>query len=151
MKKVLLLTALIMITGCASYVEITNQERTLEFIEEHNLTKEKSYDIVFEWIAKNFVSANDVVQLKDKENGNIIVQAVGSYPYDVLKTLIMNYNYTLSIKTRDNKIKFEFTTNKLVNTGNYPQKGDLQKVNGYYLSVKDRIMEFMKNYNEDDF
>jgi hypothetical protein len=149
MKKIFLI-AFVFIYGCSAYEYITSEQGYKEYIEQHNLTKDKAFDICIEWIAVNFRSANTVVQLKDKESGKIVVQAVGSYYYDILKAVLINYNYTMNITIKDQKIKFEFTTHGTDNAP-HPQVGDLPKILSDYEQIKNDILAALKNLKKDDF
>ena len=152
MKKLSVLFIVLLLTSCTGYQYITEQERYLTVIEEHPMAKDKAYDVTIEWIATKFRSANTVVQLKEKENGKIILQAVDSYYFDILKTVLVDYNYTLSIKIIDNKIKYEFTINNVVGKGGgFPQKGDLPKILANFKATHTAITNALKNYKEDSF
>ena len=142
---------LLFLFGCAGYMPIEESERYTEYIEEHPLTKDKAYDATLEWIATNFRSANTVIQLKEKENGRIIVQAVGSYSSDILQAVIMNYNYTFSIRIADKKIKYEFTINNIVGGSTPPTKHGLPDIKKSFIETKNSIQNAIKNYTGNVF
>lgn len=66
------------------------------------------------WVAKNYRSANDVIQLADKENGIIIVK--GTFAVNWIVSFIFSEQYhsacfrhTMTIRIKDNKVKVEIT------------------------------------------
>jgi hypothetical protein len=151
MKK-LIPVLFLFLFGCASFNPITEEQRHFEVVEQHSLTKDKAYDAIIEWIATYYADANSVILLKEKENGRIILQAVGIYYYnDVLNTVLVEYNFTLIIRIADNKIKFEFTTSNTINNSKLPQVGDLNKINDSYLLMVNDILTAMKNYKGNEF
>ena len=151
MKKhlIFLLLSLVLVS-CAGYEQITQEQRDKSFIETQPLDKDTAYDAVLEWLAKNFYSANNVIQLKDKDRGTIVVQAIGSYYYDILHTLVNNYHYTLTVNIKDQKIKLDFNTNDIVESGQLPQAKDLDDIYDNYSKIKDEIISYLKNYKGAD-
>ena len=73
-----------------------------EVVEMPGVTKDVLYSRAYEWFAKSFVSANNVIQMQDKEAGKIIGK--GCYGFDKNKV-----NFTLSIYLKDGKYKYEIT------------------------------------------
>jgi len=136
---------------CAGYENITDKERYFEYIGEHPLNQEEAFDASMEWVAKSFVSANTVIQLQNKEQGKIILQAVGSYYYDILNTHLVSYRYTLSITIRDNKSKYEFTVQNTIESGLPPQKKDMPNIEKNFLVTKNNITAYLSNYTKDNF
>lgn len=76
-------------------------ELTTEFVEEHNKGKDASFDKIAEWVAVNYKSAKDVIQLSSKESGTLVLKPVWkfAYPVDPLKTSFWDgyVNYTLTV------------------------------------------------------
>jgi hypothetical protein len=80
MKKFALLTIAltILVFNCQSQSElpidsIENIVKFQEVVEIEGQDKNALYARGYEWIAKTFNSANDVIQLKDKEEGVIVL------------------------------------------------------------------------------
>lgn len=133
------------IAGCAGYEYITPDQGIKEYIIDTSLQKDAAYSFTLAWIAKTYNSANDVVQLKDQDNGLITMQAMGSYYFDALKTVQIVYRYTLEIKIKDDKMKLIFTTGKTQHNGQYPQQGDLPKIFSKYDFLKNDLEKYLSN------
>lgn len=84
-----------------------------EVIEMPNMTKDILYSRAYEWFAKTFNSAQNVIQMQDKENGKIVGK--GSFG-DInitanlgLVTIEGKVNFTISVYLKDGKYKYEIT------------------------------------------
>jgi hypothetical protein len=84
-----------------------------EVVEIPNVTKDVLYSRGYEWFAKTFKSAQDVIQMQDKERGKLIGRgmlgdinvkvSMGTY-------LLRGYiKFTISLYFKDGKYKFEIT------------------------------------------
>ena len=123
MKKLILLTLLIV--GCAtvSYENFPNYNNTTgKFIYEEvvQVDEENNADILFDkihqWIALNYNSANDVIQLNDKINHMLIIK--GNYITNVLGVKESWYPHTLEIKVKDGRFKYTITVHKYKDLNN---------------------------------
>ena len=116
MKKLLFVLAFTFIGGQAFSQELPVSEKTGKVSYENVITVEGStssdlYISANEWFATTFNSANDVIQMQDKEAGKLIGRGViqarlkqyGSLKYSGL------WNYTLSITTREGRYKYSLT------------------------------------------
>jgi hypothetical protein len=117
-------------------------------IEKHPHDKETAFSRVEEWIARNFRSADDVIQMKDLEEGTIIAQGVreGS-PWGT--TAVKGFEYTLSVDVRDQKMRLSY---KLRGWIDYPtvRKGDIDNMKRYYKQdLKPEMLKFVRQ--EDTF
>ena len=89
-----------------------------------DLTKDELYNLAMRWVVKTFNSANNVVQLNDRESGNIIIKGNlttrDSYPdeeeyaldedfKDSTRYLDITIPITLDIKTKDGRYKYKIT------------------------------------------
>jgi len=111
MKKALFIVTGISILNlifisCASMMEMQSDMREITIVENNNLTKDEAFDKTMRWIASYYNSANNVIQLSDKENGTIIINAAHrvsragglvSYPL----------SYTMTIDIKENRIRFK--------------------------------------------
>jgi hypothetical protein len=84
--------------------------------------KDKLYDKLYRWVAINFNSANDVIQLSDKSTNNIIVKGrvkvVWHSPRKGLMKMAYNEEWyipiTLDLKTKDGRYKYELTISSYI-------------------------------------
>ncbi len=145
MKKYLpyLLMSLALIS-CSGYQYITQKQGTKTFIESQPLKKDKAYDAVLEWAAKNIISQDNSNQVKDKGKGIIIYQAVRKDP------LVIDFHYILSISVKDQKIKIEFITKNIVDSDQPPIVNNLDQIFNYYSKIKNSLIDYLKNYNKQE-
>lgn len=70
--------SIVLLIGCAgSLIPTVQQHQSLEKIQVMNgMTKDELYKKSLSWVARNYNSANDVIQLKDQENGQIICKGL---------------------------------------------------------------------------
>lgn len=123
MKKLLILLLFVYPTIVLSQEKTNNNRIVLpidsstnlityqEVVDAKGATKDQLYIKGREWFAKSFKSANDVIQMDDKDAGKIIGKATSqgiytsgglSIPYKML--------YTISITTKNNKYRYEITS-----------------------------------------
>ena len=91
--------------------ENSNSQNPLKFEQVFNAegkTKDEMFSKAMLWVADKYNSANDVVQLSDKDAGNIIVKAMYNHRYGKAMTYggsWGNITYTLSIQFKDDKYR----------------------------------------------
>lgn len=79
-------------------------------VEVPGATQAQLYSRAYEWVAKTFNSAQNVIQMQDKESGKIIVKGVVK-AYN--KKYDEGYNsFTLSLYMKDGKYKYDITNFK---------------------------------------
>ncbi len=71
--------------------------------------KTELYNRAMIWMAKNYVSANDVIQVSDKEEGRIIGKGTIRIDMSGLVERIVYVDHTISIYTKDGKYKYIIT------------------------------------------
>ena len=88
--------------GIINYYEVVKVDST---------NKNQLYINAKKWIANSYKSAKNVIQLDDKESGEIILKGNSDVSYDnaLGMTIIVNVNHVFKISVRDNKYKYEFT------------------------------------------
>ena len=106
MKKIFFLLASTLL-----YTHIYSQE-SVEFtkvIESENLSKNEVFVIVNDWFASNYGSANQVIQISDKESGKLIGKALLSYSFGKLAYSCYEgkVNYTIKISIREGRFKID--------------------------------------------
>ena len=81
-----------------------------EVVEVPGLSKDELYDKLRRFVVINYNSANNVIQLDDKDSGNIIVK--GLLPYNINWMGVSSYNsrHTLDIKVKDGRYKYKITS-----------------------------------------
>ncbi|MDX2283707.1 MAG: DUF4468 domain-containing protein [Bacteroidia bacterium] len=101
------------------------QEKLVEskIIQADSLSKDDIFIFVNEWFAKSYKSANDVIQMSDKEAG--IVVGKGRFTYSYGKIVYAPYegyvSYTIKVAIKDSRFKVELTDfTHAVNPGNAP-------------------------------
>ncbi len=120
------------------------------------LKKDQLYSLFMEWVAKNYVSANSVIQYQDKLEGKIIVKGLFKV---YLNAPITNINeeagyvsHTLSIQVKDGR--FKYVIEDLFYDGNarYPGKANVDEVKTpgtltktQWLKIKEQVNSEVEN------
>jgi len=139
-------------------------QKPLEYdsiIEVEGITKNDIYVQVNDWLATTFNSANDVIQMADKESGRFIVK--GNLYYTFGKPLYNcnngTLNFTLKVSVRDDKFRIILTqishkavANNVCSFGVITD-AELYKTKGYgkkgknkvWLDIKRKITELKSN------
>lgn len=79
-----------------------NRIEFVEVIEVPNKSLEEIYILSKEWIVENYKSANDVIQMDEKDAGKIIVK--GIFVYNDMG-IDFNYHHTLKVDLKDAKVR----------------------------------------------
>lgn len=76
-----------------------------------NMNKDELYKMTRRWFIDTYKSAKDVIQLDDKENGEVIGKGFFETIWQVTFYYKMNINIwqTIKIQVKDNKYKYEIT------------------------------------------
>lgn len=80
-----------------------------EKIDSTTLTKDQAYSATKLFIALKWKSAQDVIQLDDKDAGNIIVKGATSIQTQTFVGVVYTYYYTVNFKFKDEKIKVKIS------------------------------------------
>jgi hypothetical protein len=119
---------LVLMTSLHSYAqEYALEEKTITGVfDTEGKTKAEIFASINIWIALNYNSAQNVVQLNDKESGNIIVKGINEAVYrNVMKELYPNnkymqeynsvkFNHTLEINVKDNKYRIIYILTDII-------------------------------------
>lgn len=92
------------VNGKINYTEVINLDSTVK--------KDELYNRAKTWFAENYNSANDVIQMQDKEAGILIGRGVYSYGYNpasLSDRITINISYVVKIFVKDGKYKYEIT------------------------------------------
>ena len=120
MKKVTV--ASIMLLSFAGYAQAASDlsREVSQIVEMPNMQQKQIYDASKIWIAKNFKSANSVIQYEDASTGTIVGKGSMDFPcssnWDCMAHANENIFFTLKIDTKENKARLTFS-DLLVKTG----------------------------------
>lgn len=128
MKKSILLILLFTISSMSTYgQEFTSQEKSIVGIfKAEEKTKADIFALINKWIAINYNSAQNVIQMNDKESGDIIVKGINEATYkNVMKELFpknkylqdyntLDFNHTLDINVKDNKYRVTYSLTDII-------------------------------------
>jgi len=77
------------------------------------VSKDDLFDRAKNWFTENFRDANSVLQVDDKENGQLVGRAIMKYNPNILMSRDMfkgSIWYLVKITTRDGRYKYEVTS-----------------------------------------
>ena len=140
MKKVVVLLAFMSVfsIGCMSLQKTDPAlvdkpfQYTFSF---DSLKKDVIFDKSLAWFAETYNSANDVIQLKDKQNGKIIGRGVGEF---YCAMYVRKYSYTAKLEIKDNKARLTFDSYKPMSyMGSNPLSGQSLEVGGMGLDYQE--------------
>ena len=131
-----------------------------EFIISHNKTKSLAYSIAENWIAKNYKSANTIIQQRDRENGVLVVRAIT--PFSVANfNFDQNYvYYTMEVRVKDNKSKISFDLGGVTgpsggireHPGTAPPLYQMDRIISAFENIKYNLsIAWSEQYKQDDF
>ncbi len=122
MKKLVLLLGFIPFFSINAQDEVLyklelplNDEKKIEFfeiIEVPGKTQSQLFSTAKQWIAENYKSAKDVIQLDDKEAGKLIVKGFGQYHTEQNRAYVGYYFdlwHTIKIFCKEGKVRFAIT------------------------------------------
>ncbi len=122
--------------GCISRQATEVQEKSLLEVKEFpGMTKNYLYNKSLSYIVRSYKSANDVIQLKDPDSGQIICKGTGAV-YDPLMVK-KAFHYTFIIDLKDNKMRTRFENINALRTGSVPGADTSQQW--------DEISEYLNN------
>lgn len=91
------------------------------------------------WIAENFRSANDVIQLDSPETNTIVCKAI--YIYDAGKITEMRVHITMKIEGKDNRFRYTVTINDM--------RAGTKDVSGYSMYAKNPEGKYTLKFSDD--
>lgn len=107
MKHIVILILLNLIIGCASTQKALSDDLYYQQIHNYpSISKDEIYTNTLSWLAENFVDSKSVIQLKDKENGKIIVK--GMTDFLNMGVASIPTRFTMIIDIKDEKARVEY-------------------------------------------
>ena len=108
MKKTLLLALF-----AVSFTNLIAQEAVSysKVVQVDSTDKAKLFAMVHEWFASTYNSANDVIQMSDKEAGILVGKGAMTYSYGKVSYVCYDgkVDYTIKVSVKDNRFKIELS------------------------------------------
>lgn len=139
--------------GFCQVLEINSETGKLEstsIIAVDSVSKEELFSKVLSWIALNYRSANDVIQLQDKENGQIIAKAIFAPLSGGMAFMSAGARHTLIFDIKDSKVRMTYT-NLIYTTNGSDYKSFDEKFagKGKIVSLTEtRIQQSIQNFTD---
>ena len=148
MKKIfiIILSSIIisLIISCAGQQPLPKSKLyNQKIIDVPGQTKDILFEKSLKWMAQAFNSSSDVIQYKDKTNGEIIGKGsiLVSYTYTPVKT-----NFTLLIEIKDEKVRITF---KDIGFDNWVPFNNSDQLNKFKSATSNIIYTYEKNLKND--
>jgi len=119
-------------------------EGEFTFVDTHNKPANESFSLVNEWVAQNYNNSKEVIQLNDYESNTIIIKGITKSPVMLSS---VNVWYTLTIKTKDEKIQYKFVTGQTTQ-GFYPSKNGMDELEATYQNIRKNITSYINNQSD---
>ncbi len=104
----LLILSLVLLVACASPTATPEQEASLERIESFpGVSERELYDRAEDWIARNFQSADDVIQLRDPDSPRIIARGQARPALDLGFRRAFMYTMILDFQDERMRVRYE--------------------------------------------
>ncbi len=106
----------------------------VEVVEEHHLQQDQAFSRLLRWAAETYNSANDVVQLQDRETGAIVVKGATS-PSGSTLTMF----YTMSMDVRDGRVRFRQSAGDVrgrTGGSDYMSRHDAELLNRHFAALR---------------
>jgi hypothetical protein len=139
------LSIFLLATGCASTQSISRSEltRTQEVVS-HPHPKDKAFNQARRWVAQNYGSADEVIQMSDKEAGTLVVKGVHSFTPAGMLTEVENFEYSLTLDIRDQKMRLTFDP---IGWSTFPnlRAGDKETIHNHYRqTLKPSLLRYVR-------
>lgn len=156
-KIITVLTLSLLLVSCGTNKLATAEQMKHEFIVDFpNTSKDALYDKTIRWIAQNFKSAKDVIDVQDRINGTIIAKGIIPQVWfdDYGLRKYSNLSFTLTFDARDNKARLNYTNIDMTDMGEVIHR--LHDVEGVHIAAHkefEKMNEALFNAitNEDKF
>jgi hypothetical protein len=111
MKKIILSLSAVLFSSVSFSQDTTGFTAPTSFvIEADSMSAKQITSNYLNWVALNFKSANDVIQLKDLDNSNVIIKCILDTKYTSMGVPGEGSTYcTIEFKAKDGKFKISFS------------------------------------------
>jgi hypothetical protein len=151
MKLFLVCIVALTFLGCMTTIPTLENQTSLSEVKEFSgISKDEIHSKVVRYISKTYNSANNVIQLNDKDNGQIVVVAVGSIP---LYMYDRYFDYTMLIDIKDDKIRIQFDNIQSKQIGDVTgpdMNNNWNKIKEYLENIKSGIYSEIENSKKID-
>lgn len=137
----------------------------IEVIQVDSVTKDQLFERAKRWFVDTYKSSQDVIQLEDKENGEIIGKGVlsSSWQSTAISLQPVDIWHTVTIQAKDNRYRYIITDLQIsytVDATQYTQRTEVdlpfeewnvrRKANAkkYYLVLDEQMQSIIKSINE---
>ena len=131
--------------GCSGTERISRSDlgQTREVVS-HPHSKDKAFTQARRWVAQNYRSADEVIQMSDKENGTLVVNGVHSFTPAGMLTNVENFEYSLTLDIRDEKMRLTFDPIGWSTFSNL-RAGDKETINNHYRqTIKPSLLRYVR-------
>lgn len=137
MKNNIILSLFLLFTIIANS-QLISENKDYVLVDSVDLTKAEIYAKTKYFIADNWVSANNVIQLDDKETGIILIKGKYDLNYYSMSPYLNHYifDYTIEFRMKDGKIKM--SVKNIENNRSYFD-GNGNAIGKLYLSYSSKI------------
>lgn len=163
MKKLFIFILLITASLQNSYSQKTTVEekRVTAVFSCDTLKKDDIFSRINKWIALNYNSANNVIQMSDKQAGTIVVKGINSVTYNnptksaypkskyVPSTYELSLNHTIEINVKDGRFRTKYSINGINNpSSNIPSLSKLNQLFFNGINLKGTDEKYVNEYKE---
>ncbi|MGN8224530.1 DUF4468 domain-containing protein [Gracilimonas sp. BCB1] len=148
-KSISLLGLILVIASCASTTPLSEDQREVVTVENHSLSQAEAYTKSLLWVAETYNSANEVLQLQNKETGTLVVSALNTITRaGGLVSFSVSYNMTIDF----NEEQVRFT--QRIGSPQDPSIGgissaDAEKMHQHFESLRISLLDYLTK--SDDF
>jgi predicted ATP-dependent protease len=150
-KVIVGLVACFVISGCASMPKtVPVEERQLQRVYDvPNLSKDQIYSKTLSWMAETYNSSKHVIELQDKESGRIVGNAITTFNSWI--GIPLSYRYTISVDTKDNKIRVQFRDFISVDQEGQSAQNDYEmgKIKANLEALSDNLYQYLTKKDHD--
>tara|TARA_B100001248_G_C27132432_1_gene340733 strand:- start:156 stop:569 length:414 start_codon:yes stop_codon:yes gene_type:complete len=136
------------LSGCASISPASEDEiPNVEVVEQHDLSQNEAFNRLMRWAAETYNSANDVIQLSDREQGAIVAKGAVQPPGSTIR-----FFYTMTMDVRDGRVRIRQSMSDAVGAGgafDYVSKNDARLLEQHFHYLRSSAISALEE--EDDF